>query len=140
MVQYILKREFQKGRLVFIPPADTFAQENIRRELKKCRDRFGDYVLITMQAPKKPRSTGPGSQSHHLNGHVQQIADRTGLAFDLVKYCIKMLAVEEMDYPHAVVDGHVWPQSEADCSSGECALLIEAAHVWAARHGIELEE
>lgn len=103
MVQYILKREYHKGRIVFIPPADAFAQENIRRELKKCRDRFGDYVLITMQAPKKPRSTGPGSQSHHLNGHV-------------------------------------WPQSEADSSSGECALLIEAAHVWAARHGIELEE
>ena len=140
MVQYVLKREFQKGRLVFIPPADAFAQENIRRELKKCRDRFNDYVLITMQPPKKPRSTGPGSQSHHLNGHIQQIANQTGLSFELVKYCIKMLAVEEMDYPHAVVDGHVWPQSEADCSSGECALLIEAAHVWAARHGIKLEE
>lgn len=31
------------------------------------------------------------------------------------------------------------PQSEAGCSTEECAKLIEAAHVWAAHHNIILQ-
>ena len=34
----------------------------------------------------------------------------------------------------------ILPQSETDCSTEECAKLIEAAHVWAAHHNIILQE
>lgn len=93
-----------------------------------------------MQPPKRPRTTGEGSQNHHLNGHIMQICNETGNSYDAIKYCVKMLAVEEMGYPYELVDGHIYPQSEADSSTEECAKLIEAAHVWAAHHGIILQE
>jgi hypothetical protein len=51
-----------------------------------------------------------------------------------------MLAVEEMGYPYEIIDGHIWPKAEHESSTDECAKLIEAAHVWAAQHGIILQE
>lgn len=140
MVQYVLKRVTIAGRIAFEPPADWGANENIKRELRKCRDKHNDYVLVTIQPPRKPRTTGAHSQNHHLNGHIMQICNETGNSYDAIKYCVKMLAVEEMGYPYELVDGHICPQSEADCSTEECAKLIEAAHVWTAHHNIILQE
>lgn len=140
MVQYVLKRVNIAGRIAFEPPADDGANANIKHELRKCRDKHNDYVLVTLQPPKTPRTTGPKSQNHHLNGHIMQICNETGNSYDAIKYCVKMLAVEEMGYPYELVDGHICPQSEADSSTEECAKLIEAAHVWAAHHGIILQE
>ena len=140
MVQYVLKRAFFAGHIAFDLPQDAGAREAIRRELEKCRDKHNDYVLVTMQPPRKPRTTGAYSQNHHLNGHIMQICNETKNSYDAIKYCVKMLAVEEMGYPYELVDGHICPQSEKDCSTEECAKLIEAAHVWAAHHGIILQE
>lgn len=140
MVQYVLKRVDIAGRIAFEPPADSGAQEAIKRELRKCRDKHHDYVLLTLQPPKRPRTTGKGSQNHHLNGHIIQICNETGNSYDAIKYCVKMLAVEEMGYPYEIIDGHIWPKAEHESSTDECAKLIEAAHVWAAHHGIILQE
>jgi hypothetical protein len=140
MVQYVLKRVDIAGRIAFEPPADSGAQEAIKRELRKCRDKHHDYVLLTLQPPKRPRTTGAFSQNHHLNGHIMQICNETSNSYDAIKYCVKMLAVEEMGYPYEIIDGHIWPKAEHESSTDECALLIEAAHVWAAHHGIILQE
>lgn len=140
MVQYVLKRVDIAGRIAFIPPADTAAQANIKHELRKCREKYGDFVLITLQPPKKPRTTGEGSQNHHLNGHIMQICNETGQDYETVKYCIKMIAVEQMGYPYKTIAGHIVPQPEHLSSIDECALLIEAAHVLAAQLGIVLQE
>ncbi|MBO7639385.1 MAG: hypothetical protein J6S91_10460 [Treponema sp.] len=140
MVQYVLKRVPVAGRIAFEPPSDLGANENIKRELRKCRDKHNDYVLLTIQPPKRPRTTGEHSQNHHLNGHIMQICNETGNSYGAIKYCVKMLAVEEMGYPYEIVDGHIFPQSESACSTEECAKLIEASHVWAAHHGIILQE
>ena len=140
MVQYVLKRVDIAGRIAFEPPADSGAQEAIKRELRKCRDKHNRFVLLTLQPPKRPRTTGKGSQNHHLNGHIIQICNETGNSYDAIKYCVKMLAVEEMGYPYEIIDGHIWPKAEHESSTDECAKLIEAAHVWAAQHGIILQE
>lgn len=140
MVQYVLRRVNIAGRIAFEPPADDGANANIKRELRKCRDKHNDYVLVTLQPPKRSRTTGKDSQNHHLNGHIMQICQETVNTYDAIKYCVKMLAVEEMGYPYELIDGHIWPKSERESSTDECALLIEAAHVWAAHHGIILQE
>lgn len=140
MVQYVLKRATIKGRIAFIPPADEGANVLIKRELKKCRDKHNNFVLVPLQPPKRPRTTGKNSQNHHLNGHIMQICNETQNSYEAIKYCIKMLAVEEMGYPYELIDGHIFPKPERECSTDECALLIEAAHVWAAHHGIILQE
>lgn len=140
MVQYVLKRAFFAGHIAFDLPQDAGAREAIRHELEKCRDKNNDYVLLTLQPPKRPRTTGKDSQNHHLNGHLMQICQETGNTYDAIKYCVKMLAVEEMGYPYEMIYGHIWPKPESESSTDECALLIEAAHVWAAHHGIILQE
>ena len=140
MVQYVLKRVNIAGRIAFELPADLGATENIKRELRKCCDKHNDYVLVTMQPPKKPRTTGKESQNHHLNGHIMQICAETGNDYDAVKDAVKMLAASTMGYPYKTIGGQIVPQRERDASVDECALLIEAAHVLAADLGIILQE
>ena len=140
MVQYVLKRTFYAGHIAFDLPQDAGAREAIRRELERCRDKNNDYVLLTMQPPKRPRTTGEGSQNHHLNGHLMQICNETGQDYETVKYCVKMIAVEQMGYPYKTIAGHIVPQPERECSIEECALLIEAAHILAAQLSIILQE
>lgn len=140
MVQYVLRRVNIAGRIAFEPPADDGANANIKHELRKCRDKHNDYVLVTLQPPKKPRTTGEGSQNHHLNGHIMQICNETGNSYDVIKYCVKMIAVEQLGYPYKTIAGHIVPQPESESSTDECALLIEAAHILAAQLSIILQE
>jgi len=140
MVQYVLKRIEIAGRIAFEPPADLGASEIIKRELRKCRDKHNDFVLVTLQPPKRPRTTGEDSQNHHLNGHIMQICNETGNDYESVKNAVKMIAVENMGYPYNTIGVHIIPQRERDCSTDECAKLIEAAHLLAADLGITLQE
>ena len=136
MVQYVLKRVTIAGRIAFEPPADKAADANIKHELRKCRDKYGDYVLVTMQPPKRPRTTGKDSQNHLLNGILVQICEETGNDYDSVKDAVKMIAVEQLAYPYKTIGGKIIPQRERDCSIEECSKLIEAAQMLAADLGI----
>ena len=140
MVQYVLKRVTIAGRIAFEPPADKAADANIKHELRKCRDKYGDYVLVTMQPPKRPRTTGEDSQNHLLNGIIVQICEETGNDYDSVKDAVKMIAVEQFAYPYKTIGGKIIPQRERDCSVEECSKLIEAAQMLAADLGIILQE
>lgn len=135
-----LKRVDEKGYIKFKAPEEIELQTALRSILKLCRDKYNDYVQLTIKAPYKARTTGPDSQNHHLNAHIIQICNETKHSYEIIKYCIKMLAVEEMEYPYEEVDGHIMPKGERDCNTEECAKLIEASHLWAAEHGIILRE
>lgn len=140
MVQYVLKRTYYAGHIAFDLPQDAGAREAIRRELERCRDKNNDYVLLTMQPPKRPRTTGKDSQNHHLNGHIMQICNETGNDYDTVKQAVKMIAVENMGFPYRTIAGRIIPHHESESSTDECAKLIEAAHVLAAELEIILQE
>ena len=140
MVTVILHREYVKGHIAFAVPTDTAIREAIKRELVKCRDKHNDYVLVTVQPPKRPRTTGDGSQNHHLNGHIMQICAETGNDYDVVKNAVKMIAVEQMGYPYTDFHGVITPKAESESSTDECAKLIEAAHILAADLRIILRE
>ncbi len=140
MVQYVLKRVTIAGRIAFEPPSDRGANENIKREIRKCRDKHNDYVLVTSQTPKRPRTTGAFSQNHHLNGHIMQICNETGNSYEAVKNAVKLIAVEQMEYPYTDFHGVITPKPESECSSEECAKLIEASHILAADLGLILQE
>ena len=140
MVQYVLKRAFFAGHIAFDLPQDAGAREAIRRELERCRDKNNDYVLVTMQPPKRPRTTGENSQNHHLNGHIMQICNETQNSYNAVKDEMRRIGAEEMGYPYEEINGHIHPIGESESSTDECAKLIEAAHVLAADLGIILQE
>ena len=136
MVQYVLRRVNIAGRIAFEPPADDGANAKIKHELRKCRDKHNDYVLVTLQPPKRPRTTGKGSQNHLLNGIIVQICEETGNDYDSVKDAVKMIAVEQFAYPYKTIGGRIIPQRERECSVEECSKLIEAAQMLAADLGI----
>ena len=139
-VTITLKRVDEKGRIAFMPPRELELKEAIRKVLRACKEKNNDYVAVTFARPYKPRSTGPESQNHHLNGHIMQICEQTGNDYETIKYCVKMIATEQMDYPFSTVAGHILPKRESDCNTEECAKLIEASHVLAAQLGIILRE
>lgn len=139
-VTLTLKRITQKGLISFEVPEDPALQEQIRKVLRVCRDKNNDYVSVTMARPFVPRTTGPKSQNHHLNGHIMQICEFTGHTYDEIKYCIKMIAAEQFGYSTVTVGQYEMPKPEHLCSTEECAMLIEAAHYLAASIGCPLRE
>lgn len=116
--------------------------------LRLAEEKHGGHVTVTVSTPRKPRTTGDGSQSHHFNGHAQQIAAETGMPMEAVRMELKHRAIGR-GYPilyrtdgTAQLDiwGRVMGISEADCSTVECAYLIEEAHQLASELGMILIE
>ena len=94
---------------------------------------------VTIEKHKRKRSTGENSQNHRLNGFCMQIATATDNPFALVKMAVKERAAT-MGYPSLKSKWGTMPQSEADASVEECAILIQAAEIIAAEEGIILKE
>ena len=139
-VTVTMKRIDQRGLIAFEVPREPELQEALRKVLRLCRDKNNDYVAVTLARPYSPRTTGPKSQNHHLNGHIMQICNETNNDYEVVKYCVKMIATEQMGYPFQTIAGHIVPKRESDCNTEECAKLIEASHVLAAQMGVILRE
>lgn len=118
----------------------------MQRVFEQCsRDNRRVHVLV--ETEKKARTTGRFSQSHHLNGHIQQICTETGNDFSQVKEYIKSRAISR-GYPQKTHHGRpafdLFDRpigiSEADSTTEQCALLIEEAHMLASELGIVLRE
>jgi hypothetical protein len=122
---------YTAGRLtITVPEPDTGAMV---AKLKS------QQMYVKFGKPRKPRSTGPVSQNHHLNGHIMQIARATGDDFESVKLAVKHHA-RAQGYPGKEIAGQWIPQSEADSDTAECAILIEACHQVAAFLEVRLIE
>lgn len=139
MVKLVLKRSFFKDHIAFELPVSDANREAIKRELTKCRDKHNDYVLVTLEAPKKPRTTGKDSQNHLLNGNIMAICNETGNDYDTIKYAVKMIAVEQLGYPYKTVVDKIIPMGEHESSTVECSKLIEASFMLAGDLGIVLQ-
>lgn len=106
-------------------------------------------IELLLSDKYKKRSTGKHSQNTKLHGMVRIIANSTGNPFDVVKTEVKRKAMNELGYPTMCDENGepVWnallhepfPQSEADCTTVEESLLIEAAYLIAADLGIFID-
>lgn len=115
-------------------------EDTLRVLEERLKSKKAHQVYVKLGYPRKPRTTGEKSQGHHLNGHIQQIAQYTGDDFADVKMHIKHKAIAK-GYPfHTDSFGNVVPQSEADSSTVECAMLIDVAHLVASFLNIKLKE
>ena len=102
-------------------------------------EKTNGYLSITIDKPKRKRTTGKDSQNHHINGHIQQIAAETGNDFDVVKMHCKTQAIS-MGYPFKTMCDNVYPKSESEISMDEAAILIDYIHRFAAEYNIRLVE
>lgn len=98
-----------------------------------------DTAMVRILAPRRRRTTGERSQNHRLNGFIQQICVATFNDFQAVKEVVKMRAISR-GYPFKTFRGITVPQSEADSSTVECAMLIAEVEQLAAEEGITLVE
>jgi hypothetical protein len=138
--------EFATNGLCFIVPENM--RDAVQAISKKSVEKHGHYMSVSIDTPKKPRTTGERSQNHHINGHCQQIAAETGQPFEDVKKYAKQVAIG-MGYPIATDEngepmydwwGNALGISERDCSTEDAAKLIEALHMLAGGLGISLRE
>lgn len=128
----------ERGSLAIVLPKPLRAE--LEQLYRKADEKFNGHITVTIETPRKPRSTGAGSQSRHFNGHVQQIAQFTGMPFEVVKMELKHRAIKrgypilykQDGNPQLDLWGRVMGISEADSSTEECAYLIEEAHELAA--------
>lgn len=139
-IRITMKRVFRKGFLCLEIPEDEGIREALKKILVSCREKYNDFVQVTIKPPYRPRTTGANSQNHHLNGHIVQLCNITNHSYDEIKHCVKMKAVEALDYPYTIINGYLLPKSEHECDTEECAKLIEAAHLLAADWQIVLKE
>ena len=126
------------ARILSTAPLTIDAPDWARGIIHDLAERY-DALAFKASAPRRKRTTGERSQNHHLNGHVQTICVETGNDFDAIKQVVKLRAIA-MGYPFTTFHGVTVPKSEADASTVECALLIDAVHQLAAEEGIALKE
>ena len=116
------------------------SMEAIQRLIAKCREKHEGYFQLRLDTPFRPRSTGWKSQSHRINGFIQQICQATGNYFDDVKMHCKKLAISQ-GYPFVTgLDGQPYPKGEPDISVEEATILIRVIEQLAAELGVILRE
>jgi hypothetical protein len=124
----------EPGRLIVeLPPTYDTAMKVFVEKLR------GGPAVIQLKKWYKGRSTGWKSQSHHINGHCQQIAEETGNDFDTVKSYCKNEAISA-GYPIDILNDIVIPWSEARIDTLQASILIDTIHRIAAEYGINLKE
>jgi hypothetical protein len=138
--------DWRKGLLCLVKPQAL--QPAIHALLEKCEALCGGYITVKLDSPHRPRSTGPRSQNHRLNGFVSQLCDATGNDFDDIKLFVKRRAMRRGLPPkstggkvvYSKVDGEPLPISEADMSVEQCGWVISEIEQLAAEEGVTLAE
>ena len=129
---------YEHAILVDIPEVFNGPVGNL---MQKCNEKHNSYIQLRLDTPRKPRTTGPGSQSAHLHGHLQQMAQHMGLSLEETK---TMMKVDCAGWPHKAIQfGEkviMVPISEADADTVAESLAIEWCHYRAADLRLTLEE
>ena len=134
MLQITTRIIHEPGRLIVeLPPTYDTAMKVFVEKLR------GGPAIIQLKKWYKGRSTGWKSQSHHINGHCQQIAEETGNDLDTVKSYCKNEAISA-GYPIDILNDIVIPWSEARIDTLQASILIDTIHRLAADYGINLKE
>jgi len=98
-----------------------------------------EYDRVRLSKPVRMRTTGDGSQNHHINGHCAEIAAQTGNDFDTVKTACKYEAISA-GYPFDTIRTRVIPWSETRIDTVQAGILIDTIHRIAAEFGVALTE
>lgn len=139
-----MKITVHRSQVALLLTGDAKAQLNTL--LDKAEAKHNGYINVSIELPRRPRTTGERSQNRALNGYIQQICEDTGNDFGVVKTEIKYRALRR-GYPFLEKNGIIMRDiygremgiSEADSSVEECGLLIEEAIQLASELDIKLE-
>ena len=132
MIQLVTKVTYLAHSLVIrVPPQAELMAATFVKRLR------GGPARVELYKWYKGRSTGPGSQSHHLWGHAAQIGEHLGYDRREMLYLIAEMTPQ---WPMAVYHDHGIPASEATIDSATASAAIDVCHRIAAEEGIMLIE
>ena len=134
----VVSEKLEYGRISLLIP--TFYQGRADEVVSTCLKKHGGFCKVTLAPPFKPRTFGPGSQSAHLHGHLQQLAVHFGYTLGEMKEIMKH---DVPEWPWVkVMARRAWirPESEANVSTVVESKAIEWTHLIAAEEGITLQE
>ena len=96
-------------------------------------EKKGGYLTVTVEEPKRPRTTGEGSQNSHIHGHCGNIAEQLSMDKEHVYTAIKRMAVGTFGYPTWLnpMDGTEEPLPQHFASVEQASLLIQMCHQFA---------
>jgi len=105
-------------------------------------EKKGGFLTITLEFPKRPRTTGELSQNNHIMGHCRDIAEQLDYQVDYVYEAIKRMACGTLGYPTHLneIDGTEEPLPQKYASVEQASLLIKMCHVFADRNHLWLIE
>jgi hypothetical protein len=124
--------------LLQVPPAFI---ESLRQVVKRCEGKHNGFCRLSIDRPSKPRTFGPGSQSAHLHGHLQQLAVHFGYTLGEMKEIMKDDVPEWPTEERKLGKRRVLrPVSEATVSTVVESKAIEWCHMVAGEEGLVLVE
>ena len=131
MIKLVLKRiPTEGGKIAFELPSEKSAIVNL---IAKCKEKHNDYMLVSLETPKKPRSLPQNALLHTL---IQQICNESGDDLLDMKHEIKMRAIKR-GYPFTTgVLGNIKPKKSSECNTVELNLLIDECYEVGAFLGI----
>jgi hypothetical protein len=132
VIQLVTKVTHAPGAIVMVIPLQ--AEPAVVRFFETLH---GAPATVLLKKFYQRRTTGWKSQSHHINGHCQQIAEATGNDFDAIKTYCKTQAISR-GYPFDTIKGQVVPWSETRIDVLQASILIDEIHHIAADEGILL--
>lgn len=134
----IARGENASGILVEIP---GMFQVHVAEMVTRCWAKHNGYARVSIATPSKPRTTGKGSQSAHLHGHLSQLAVHFGYDMaemkDAMKHYVPEWPVVEERIGKRV---RVRPESESLVDTVVESKAIDWTHLIAAEEGITLIE
>jgi hypothetical protein len=141
MVEILRAQRIKTGSHLLVTfQVDGYYRPFLAKLFRAGSQKTDDRYTLKIDLPRRPRTTGEGSQSHHINGHVQQIAMETGASFQAVKEYAKAEAVSEGWGFTTLPNGDVLANSESTATVEQASVLIEVLHRLAAEWSIHLVE
>ena len=133
-----------RDAVTFRVPADY--RTSLIAVLNKCAANSSGYVTLTLDAPKRPRTTGERSQNSALWGWCSDIADQLSTMPDQdytpeqVKAAMCRMAVSE-GYPTALsIDGVEEPMPTRHASVEQMSVVLSVIVRFADEHSLYLTE
>lgn len=132
MIEYTEQYRVKAGFITFRIPIDYQIAVDALAEKH-------EWLTVSISRPRKPRTTGKGSQNSHAWGHMAQIARETGHEVYEIEYLAKYRAIKR-GYPVNTCLGMPVPKSQSEIDTLEAGYLIDELHMIAAENGIKLTE
>lgn len=135
---FVLKHASDAESISFEKPSAQYMAK-IADILRRCDKNNGGFVKVTFGIPRKPRTTGEGSQNNLFWKLATIISEYTGNDLEDVEAGLKERAISK-GYPYHInrITGRPQGNSMTTIDTVQCSYLIDTAYEVCAELGISV--